>query len=337
MRIKIISLLLIMVAGLAAWLVFSGNTVFAEKDRILYIKRGSDLQRVEKQLISGGFITRHRSFRVLANVTGYASHIHPGRYRILKGTSPWQLIRQLKSGVQTPVNLVIGKLHHREELLAKLAANIEAPADSIRQYLYNPDTLRRWGVDSHTVLTLLIPGTYPVTWNAPVQEVFSVLAQAGLAFWTDERKEKARRLGLSPAEVYTLASIVEEETNKEEDKGPIASVYLNRLRKGMRLGADPTVKFALGDFELRRIYHKHLSVASPYNTYQHPGLPPGPICIPGTSTLDAVLNAPSTGYLFFVAKPELNGYSNFAETYEEHLGYAKAYQDELDRIMKSKK
>jgi UPF0755 protein len=321
----------------AAWMVFSGNTVFSEKDRILYIKKGTDLPRLERQLIGGGFMTRHRTFRLLARVKGFTDNIQPGRYRVAAGASPWQLIGQLQSGIQTPVNLVIGKLHTREELLLKLAANIEAPAEAIRQYLYNADTLQQWGVDSNTLLTLLIPGTYPVTWNAPVTEVFSVLTKAGRSFWTNERIEKARRLGLSSTQVYTLASIVEEETNKEEDKGPIASVYLNRLRKGMRLGADPTIKFALRDFELRRIYHKHLSVASPFNTYLNTGLPPGPICIPGTGTIDAVLNAPATNYLFFVAKPELNGYSNFAETYEEHLGYAKAYQNELDRIMKSKK
>jgi len=136
--------------------------------------------------------------------------------------------------------------------------------------------------------------------------------------------------------VYTLASIVEEETNKEEDKGKIASVYINRLNKGMRLGADPTVKFALKDFGLKRIYEKHLRVPSPYNTYLNSGLPPGPICTPSLKTIDAVLDAPATSYLYFVAKPELNGYSNFASSYEEHLRFAKAYQQALDTLMLKK-
>ncbi len=331
--------LLSLLAGLAvaAWLLFSGDTVFEGKDRILYIKRGTSYSRLEQQLISGGFLTRYRSFRLLARWKGFPEAIQPGRYRVSRGCSPYQLLRQLQSGVQTPVNLVIGRIRTREELLNKIAANVECPSDTIRQFLYNADSLRSLGVDSCTLLTLLLPGSYPVIWNAAFRDIITSLSAAGTGFWTAERKAKASKLGLTPAEVYTLASIVEEETNAPEDKGRIASVYLNRLRKGMRLGADPTVKFALRDFELRRIYHKHLSVQSPYNTYQRTGLPPGPICVTAASTLDAVLDAPSTTYLYFVAKPDFKGYSNFASTYEEHLQYAKAYQDALDAQMAGKK
>jgi len=133
-----------------------------------------------------------------------------------------------------------------------------------------------------------------------------------------------------------MASIVEEETNKEADKGKIASVYMNRMATGMKLQADPTVKFALKNFALTRILHGHLAYPSPYNTYQNTGLPPGPICTPSVKTIDAVLNAPKTNYTYFVAKPDFNGYSNFATTYEEHLVYAKAYQQALDSLVAAK-
>jgi UPF0755 protein len=153
------------------------------------------------------------------------------------------------------------------------------------------------------------------------------------AWWTAARVQQAKSKGLSPTDAYILASIVEEETNAQGDKGKIASVYLNRMDKGIKLGADPTVKFALRDFELKRIYDKYLKVESPYNTYQHTGLPPGPICTPSTATLEAVLTAPNTDYLYFVAKPDFSGYSNFAATYKEHLAFAKQYREALDKEM----
>ena len=147
---------------------------------------------------------------------------------------------------------------------------------------------------------------------------------------------KAKALNLTPEQVYTMASIVEEETNAAEDKGKIASVYMNRMETGMKLQADPTVKFAMKDFDLKRIMQKHLTYPSPFNTYQNPGLPPGPICTPSIKTIDAVLNAPQTNYIYFVAKPDFNGYSNFASSYDEHMVFAKAYQQALDSLIRAK-
>ena len=185
-------------------------------------------------------------------------------------------------------------------------------------------------------MSTVMPSSYNILWNAPFHTIFKTLYDEKQKFWTEDRKKKAAGLGLTAAQVYTLASIVDEETTKEEDKGKIASVYLNRLNSGMKLGADPTIKFALKNFDLRRIYEKYLFVQSPYNTYINKGLPPGPICTATEKTIDAVLNAPATNYLYFVAKPEFDGYSNFAATYEEHLRYAKAYQQALDTLMRRK-
>jgi UPF0755 protein len=173
-------------------------------------------------------------------------------------------------------------------------------------------------------------------WTTSIQNIFKKLNKEEKKFWNKERLQKAQRLQLTPKEVYTLASLVEEETNKQADKGKIASVYLNRIKKGMRLAADPTVKFAMKDFELKRIYHKHLEFESPYNTYRNAGLPPGPICTPSIKTIDAVLDAPDTDYLFFVARADFSGYSDFAATYQQHLMYAKAYQQALDSLIKAR-
>ncbi|MBL0144431.1 MAG: endolytic transglycosylase MltG [Chitinophagaceae bacterium] len=172
--------------------------------------------------------------------------------------------------------------------------------------------------------------------DSSVSKIFKKLYVEQEKFWTSERKQKAHGLNLSPRQVYTLASIVDEETNNEADKGKVASVYLNRLETGMKLEADPTVKFAMRDFGLKRILTKHLSYPSAYNTYQHTGLPPGPICTPSGKTIDAVLNAPQTNYIFFVAQPNFSGLSNFASNYQEHLGYAKIYQVWIDSLLRAR-
>ncbi len=186
------------------------------------------------------------------------------------------------------------------------------------------------------MMTIVIPNTYTFTWNTSLGKILKTLYTEEKKFWNNKRVQEAERIALSPQEVYTLASIVEEETNKQGDKGKIASVYLNRKRKGMRLAADPTIKFAMKNFELKRIYIKYLNYPSPYNTYLNAGLPPGPICTPSIKTIDAVLNMPETNYLFFGARSDFSGYSDFATTYSEHLIYAKAYQQALDSLIRAK-
>ncbi|MES1159967.1 MAG: endolytic transglycosylase MltG, partial [Bacteroidota bacterium] len=195
----------------------------------------------------------------------------------------------------------------------------------------NKDSLAPLGVDSNTFLTIIFPNTYTYFWNTTPSAIFKKMYASSKAWWTPERIQQAESEGLNPTTAYILASIVEEETNATADKGKIASVYLNRMARGMKLGADPTIKFAMRNFELKRIYTKYTLTPSPYNTYLYPGLPPGPICTPTEQTLTAVLEAPKTDYLFFVAKPDLKGYSNFAATYKEHLQYRKEYQEALNQ------
>lgn len=329
-------ILLLAIAAFLAWRIFGSNTSFEEDKKSVFIKTGSSFYKVVRELEIKKVISNTRTFKWMAKFSDYPQNIKPGKYVFEKGASLYQILKTLKSGRQTPVNLVINKLRTKEDLAQKIAANFETDSSSIIQFLNSNDSLSAYHLDSNTVMTAVIPNTYSLLWNTSFQKIFSRLYSEQQKFWSDERKNKANAAGFSPEQVYTLASIVEEETNKQEDKGKIASVYINRLNKGMRLGADPTVKFALKDFGLKRIYEKHLKVQSPYNTYLNSGLPPGPICTPSVKTIDAVLDAPATNYLYFVAKPDLNGYSNFAATYEEHLRFAKAYQQALDTLMMKK-
>jgi UPF0755 protein len=247
------------------------------------------------------------------------------------------LVRMLRSGRQTPVNLVITKLRTKEDLAKKIGENFETDSLSAINFINNNDSILQFDVDTNSIITLVIPNTYTYKWNTPVQKIFKKLHLEQQRFWNNERMKEAERLHLTPKEIYTISSLVEEETNRQEDKGKIASVYINRLRKGMRLAADPTIKFAMKDFGLKRIYYKYLSFPSPYNTYIHAGLPPGPINTPSIKTIDAVLKAPETDYLFFVARPNSGGLSDFASTFQEHSANAKTYRDALDSSLKEKK
>lgn len=339
MKIKkiILSLLLalIFIAAFVLWNIF-GPTVNNPDKKFIFIKTNSTYQQVKDSLQKDGYINSFFTFDKIAGYADYPKNVKPGKYRITKGMSLYSLVKMLRSGRQEPVNLVITKLRTKEDLAKKIGGNFEVDSLEVIGFLNNKEALLPFDVDTLTVMTDVIPNTYTYTWTTPVKDIFKKLYNEEQKFWNAERLAKAQRLQLSPKEVYTLASIVEEETNKQDDKGKIASVYINRMRKGMRLAADPTVKYAMRDFGLKRIYHKHLAFVSPYNTYLNAGLPPGPICTPSIKTIDGVLDAPDTDYIFFVARADFSGYSDFASTYQQHLVYAKAYQEALDNLIKAK-
>lgn len=283
-----------------------------------------------------GIIRSDFWFDKISKYAGYDQKVRAGKYEISNNSSIKDLVKMLRAGRQAPVNLVITKLRTAEDLAKKIDFKFEPDSSNVKRFLTNNDSLLQFDVDTNTLMTLVIPNTYRYTWNTPVENVLQKLYNEEKKFWNDDRLQKARNFSLSAKEIYILASIVEEETNKQQDKGKVASVYFNRLRKGMRLAADPTIKFAMKNFGLKRIYHKYLSYESPYNTYLNSGLPPGPICTPSIKTIDAVLDMPQTNYLFFVARSDFSGYSDFAETYREHLIYAKAYQRALDSVILSR-
>jgi len=243
----------------------------------------------------------------------------------------------LKNGRQSPVNLVITKLRTKEDLASLIGRKFETDSTSFIHYLNNQDTLKQYGLDTNTVMSSVFPNTYTYFWNTNPTTIFKKLYEEHEKVWTEERVKEADRLGLSPTNAYTVASIIEEETNYDPEKGNMASVYINRYKKGMKLQADPTVKFALKNFALRRIREKHLTVESPYNTYRYAGLPPGPICTPSLKTLDAVLTSPQTDYLFFVANSDFSGKHVFSSNDKEHMKHAKEFQQALDREEKKNK
>lgn len=335
-KILLVSILVVVLAvAFLLWNVF-GPAIHNPEKKFLYIPTSSTYADLKDSLRKNKFVSGFYFFDKLANYSKLPKNIRPGKYKVEDGMSLYHLIRKLRSGRQEPVNLVITKIRTPEDLAKRIGRILEIDSAQAMQFLSNNDSLRAFDVDTNTVLTDVLPNTYTFFWTATMETVFEKLNKAKAKFWNDTRKGAAESHGLTPTQVYILASIVEEETNKQGDKGKIASVYINRLRKGMPLAADPTIKFALKDFSLTRIYHKHLDVVSPYNTYRNAGLPPGPICTPSEKTIEAVLGAPETDYLFFVAKPDFSGYSNFATSYAEHLQYAKAYQQALDEWMKKK-
>ena len=279
-------------------------------------------------------------FNWVAARLGVWKRLKPGRYEIKKGESILNITRMLRNNRQTPVNLIINKVRTNEDLVNLLAKNFETDSVTVADYISNTDSLNSLGVNTETLMTLIIPNTYTMFWNTPPGKIFRRLKSEKEAFWEkNDRITKAKNIGFSPEQVAIIASIVEEETNKNDEKGNVASVYINRYNKGMALGADPTIKFAMKDFGLKRIYLKYLDVVSPYNTYRNKGLPPGPICTPSAKTIDAVLNAPKTEYLFFVAKSDFSGYHTFSTNYAEHLQHAKEFskaQDEQALIRQQK-
>ncbi len=330
-----IFLFLILVAVYLAWNLF-GPTVNAPDEKYFYIKTGSDYTSVKDSLINKKIISSTLWFDKVAGYLNYNESVKPGKYKIDEGMSVVNLVRMLRAGKQSPVNLIITKLRTKEDLARKIGNNFECDSVSVINFLNNNDSLVKYNVDTNTVMTTVIPNTYTLTWNNTPGKIFKKFYAEEQRFWNQKRKDEAANLHLSEKQIYILASIVEEETNKENDKGKIASVYINRMRNGMKLAADPTVKFAMKDFGLKRIMFRHLKFSSPYNTYLTTGLPPGPICTPSVKTIDAVLNVPSTDYLYFVAKPDFSGYSNFSSGYDEHMKNAKAYQQALDSIIKIK-
>ncbi|ANE49380.1 endolytic transglycosylase MltG [Flavisolibacter tropicus] len=317
--------------GIVAWMVIGPGTGFKEKKETLYIRtNAATKEAVLDSLVAHNIVKNQGVFNLLADRMDYWTTIKPGKYEIKKGSSVLNIIRMLRNGQQTPVNLVITKLRTKEDLARLVGSKFEFDSAAMMNYI-QADLVNKGKADTNTALAFVLPDTYTFFWNTTPEKVFKKLSDETDKFWTAERKQKAESKGLTQVQAYTLASIVEEETNAQAEKGNIASVYLNRIKIGMPLQADPTVKFALKDFSLRRIYEKHTQAESPFNTYRNRGLPPGPICTPSKKTIDAVLNAPTTNYIYFVASPQFNGTHEFSTTYAEHMQKAKAYQQALNQ------
>ena len=327
----VIAIVVIVGALIIGWTFLGTATAFDTPKKALYIRstaatKGAVLDSIQKN----DLIKSTSAFNWLANQMHYWNSIKPGKYEIKKGSSLLTIVRMLRNGQQTPVNLVINKIRTKEDLARMVGNRFECDSLQMIHFLNSADSLKKYGTDTTTAAWVIIPDKYTFFWNTTPKRIYQKLYDESKKFWTEERKQKATAQGLTPLQAYILASIVEEETNANAEKGNIASVYMNRLNHHMPLQADPTIKFALRDFGLKRIYEKFLFTESPYNTYRNTGLPPGPICTPSKTTIDAVLNAPKTDYLYFVANSSFNGTHVFSATYEEHMKKAHEYQQALN-------
>lgn len=254
-----------------------------------------------------------------------------GAYKISQGTSPYHAARILQCGGQTGIRFTFNYVRTKEQFAERVNRRLLMSKEDLLNLLNNPDFCKQYGKTPETISSIFFPDTYDFYWTVKPEDFIKTMYSYYTRFWNEERKAKAKVLGLSPDEVTTLASIVEEETAKQDEAGKVARLYLNRIRKGILLQADPTVKFAIGDFSLRRIYSHMLKIDSPYNTYLYKGLPPGPIRFVRKQTIEAVLDAPEHPYIFMCAKEDFSGYHNFTASYNEHKENARRYQRELNR------
>lgn len=305
-------------------------TLKGKEVEFLYIPTGSVYEDVTAILYENEIILDKTSFEWVAKKKNYPANVKPGKYKISKGMSNEALVNMLRSGNQHPVKVVFNNIRTKDKLAGIISRQIEADSVKILRLLNNNQFLQKYKLTKETAMCLFIPNTYELYWNTSAEEFIDRMYKEYQKFWNTDRLNKAKAINKTPVEVITIASIVQEETNNNDEKPKLAAVYLNRLKKGMRLQACPTVKFALNDFEIKRILTKHLETESPYNTYTNDGLPPGPICIPSISTIDAVLKNVKHNYLYFCAKDDFSGTHAFASTLEQHNQNAAKYQKALN-------
>ncbi len=302
------------------------------KTAFLYIKTGSDYQAMLENFKTNSLLKNQETFNWLALRKNLPNHIYPGRYEIQAGMNNDELIDMLRSGAQKPLNVTFNNLRTVEQLAGVVAAQIEADSTSIINYIYSDDFQKKYQLTWQEAPLLFIPNTYQFYWNTDAEAYVDRMQKEYKRFWDDEKVAKAKNLKLTPAEVSIVASIVDKETNQNDEKPSIAGVYLNRLEKGWKLQADPTTVFAFyleNDSILNRVLKKHTEIDLPYNTYIYKGLPPGPICLPSISGLNAVLNPKNHDYMFFVAKADGSGIHHFSKTYNQHLRYAREHYKAL--------
>jgi UPF0755 protein len=296
----------------------------------LYIPTGASTQDVLDSIYDHRLVKNRKSFEWVVHKKKYDAQVHPGRYRVDHNMSNSAFINMLRSGIQEPVKVVINNARTTDDLVRRLSTQIEPDAAELIRLIHDEDFIGQYGFNRFSILGMFLPNTYEFWWNTSAKAFFTKMYHEYDKFWSNNRINKATALNLDRNEIITLASILINETNKEEEYSRMAGVYINRLNKGIKLQADPTIKYALGDYERKRILKKDIQVDSPYNTYLHYGLPPGPIALPSIRAIDAVLNYEKHDYLFFCAKEDFSGYHNFARTLDQHNKNARSYQKALN-------
>ncbi len=322
--------------GIGGYIIY--NSGFSVDEPVsLYIDADDSLDSVRSKIETLGKPRSMAAFDILSHALSLEEKIKTGRYEISPDESVLQLIRHIRNHNELPVKLVVPSVRTMPDMAARLSQHLMADSASIAEYLCNEDNLRAFGYTKESIHALFIPNTYEVYWDLSVSDLMKRMVKENKAFWNDVRLEKIRDVSkyagreMDKVGIVTIASIVDSETANNGEKPNIAGLYLNRLRIGMPLQSDPTVKYALQQFGLRRILNEHLTVDSPYNTYKNTGLPPGPICVPSITGIDAVLNHAHNDYIYMCAKEDFSGTHNFAVSYSEHLQNAKKYTQALNQ------
>ncbi len=314
--------------------VYQPNVILSENadEKYIYIPTDADFLEVVKILSENGLLINTNSFEWLSKKKKYTTNIKAGRYKIDRSLNNNQLVNLLRSGKQTPVRVTFSNIRTKEQLAGNISSQIESDSLSILNFITDTFFQQKLALNDDNVSSIFIPNTYEFYWNTSAESFVNRMLKEYYKFWNAERKDKAKKINLNYYEVAVLASIVEKEQSIRISERPeIAGLYLNRLKKGMKLESDPTLIFALRDFTIKRVLNKDKKIDSPFNTYKYKGLPPGPICIPSINSIDAVLNASSHKYIFMCAKEDFSGYHNFARTYSRHLINARKYQKALNK------
>lgn len=314
----------------ASWYIDNKATNFLD-ETVLEVYQNPDSDLVMNEIVEKAGVKNLKSLQRAFRDKKVSEYIQPGRYVIKPEFSSVYVARMLNNCWQTPANLVLsGTMRTKEAIARKIDSQMMIDGQSVLDALSDNGLLSKYGFNSQNVFSLFIPDTYEMYWTAGVDEILQRMKTEYDAFWTEENVRKADKLGLTKEQVSILASIVSGETNYEPEMPSVAGVYLNRLRIGMKLQADPTVAYCF-NYEPNRILNRHLEVDSPYNTYKYEGLPPGPICVPSKACLNAVLNPDRHGYLYFCANADMSGTHKFAVSYSEHLRNARDFQTALNR------
>ena len=333
-RKSIIAIVLVIIIVLASigifyYLRYFGPNV-TDNQEYLYIHTGATYADVYKTIREQGIVKDSVSFNKAAHSKHYVTRVKPGRYHLHSGMSNRDLLNMLITGKQEAVKVAIKNLRLKENFAGYIATKLEPDSASIISLLDSAAFVQKYGFNTDDVYTMILPNTYDLYWNVSPHKLFTRLYDEYQKFWTPERKQQAAAINLTPAKVSILASIVDAEALHDDEMPTIAGLYLNRLKKGMKLESDPTVIFAAHDFTIHRVLNKQLSINSPYNTYMHTGLPPGPIMMPSLNAIKSVLNYKKSGYIYMCAKEDFSGYHNFTDNVAQHLINAHKFQQALN-------
>lgn len=332
--LTIFFILILAGAGVVYYLyrqILAPNVSVTKENEFVYLPTGSTFSQVVDSLQASGMLQNVASFQWVAERMGYPEKVKPGKYQLRDGMNNRELVQLLRSGKQVPVKLIFNNIRTKSDLAGKISRQLEVDSLQLLQLLNDSAVLSPLGFNTENILCMFIPNTYEVYWNMSAEKFFKKMDTEYESFWNKTRLHKAKDEGLTPIQVSVLASIVQSETSRNSEKSTIAGVYMNRLRKNWKLEADPTLIYAMNDFSIKRVLNEYKEIDSPYNTYKYFGLPPGPICLPEISSLEAVLNFSSHDYMYFCAREDLSGYHSFASDLKTHMLNARRYQTELNR------